>query len=95
MIFAYGKHKGRNVQDVPREYIDWLIEQKERELRVFKAELARREHAEEATLPMMERLALSGYRKLAKECHPDHGGTHEQMLELNASYEKVKTLLRK
>lgn len=31
------------------------------------------------------------YRKLAKERHPDTGGNAEQMKEINAAYEKLKT----
>jgi curved DNA-binding protein CbpA len=27
----------------------------------------------------------SAYRKKAKLCHPDHGGSHEQMARLNAA----------
>lgn len=30
------------------------------------------------------------YRELAKESHPDRGGTHEAMLALNASYERLQ-----
>lgn len=30
------------------------------------------------------------YRELAKEIHPDHGGSHEAMLALNASYERLQ-----
>lgn len=32
----------------------------------------------------------AAYRARAKTLHPDHGGTAEQMAELNAAYERVK-----
>lgn len=32
----------------------------------------------------------AAYRARAKQVHPDHGGTAEQMAELNAAYERVK-----
>jgi hypothetical protein len=31
-----------------------------------------------------------GYRRLAKRFHPDAGGSHELMLELNAAIEKIR-----
>jgi hypothetical protein len=33
-----------------------------------------------------------GYRLLAKQCHPDVGGTHEQMLALNKTVATLKEL---
>jgi hypothetical protein len=32
----------------------------------------------------------AAYRRLAKEHHPDRGGTHEAMIELNDAYDKFK-----
>lgn len=32
------------------------------------------------------------YRELAKKLHPDTGGSHEEMTELNAAYEQAKDL---
>jgi hypothetical protein len=33
------------------------------------------------------------YRRLAKECHPDVGGSHESMLRLNKTYEQLKAIV--
>lgn len=34
---------------------------------------------------------LAAYKKRARELHPDHGGSPEQMAELNEAYAKIKT----
>lgn len=42
-------------------------------------------------LGISESAAVEGirraYRRRAQECHPDHGGSHEAMLEINEAYE--------
>lgn len=35
-------------------------------------------------------LVQAAYRCLAKISHPDHGGSHERMLAINASYERLQ-----
>jgi len=35
-------------------------------------------------------LILAAYRCLARELHPDHGGTHEAMLAINAALDSLK-----
>jgi hypothetical protein len=34
----------------------------------------------------------AAYRRQARECHPDHGGSNEAMTEVNAIYERLSTL---
>ena len=33
----------------------------------------------------------AAYKKRARDLHPDHGGSPEQMAELNEAYAKIKT----
>jgi DnaJ-class molecular chaperone len=37
-----------------------------------------------------DEIVAAGYRALAKERHPDAGGTHERMAELNRAAEALK-----
>jgi hypothetical protein len=43
----------------------------------------------------VERIVLTGYRTLAKECHPDRGGSTADMQQVNLAMEKLRELLRK
>lgn len=94
MKFTFGKHKGKDVKQVPREYIEWLIQTCENDLRQYKKEIERRDQEEEANMTMMDKIILSGFRALAKEAHPDKGGSNEQMRELIASHEALKSLMK-
>lgn len=70
-----------------------MIESNEKSLRIFQAEKARRESVRDAKLPMMERIIQAGFRQLAAQNHPDHGGSTVVMQEINAAYSKLKTVV--
>ena len=36
----------------------------------------------------------AAYRRASKSCHPDLGGSHEQMVELNAAYSFILNELK-
>lgn len=44
--------------------------------------------------PTTRKDAEKAYRKLAQERHPDRGGTHEEMVELNAAIESARKVLK-
>lgn len=50
-------------------------------------------HLSERERALVERIVAIGKRTLSKEFHPDHGGTHEDMIELNLLGEKLKSIL--
>jgi hypothetical protein len=89
----FGKHKGRNVTDLPDSYIDWLkgLEDLREPLR---SEVARewQRRFDPVAPPVMfteaiKREALAtfdiGFKARVMEIHPDHGGSTEQMQALN------------
>ncbi len=43
-----------------------------------------------ATRPEVEK----AYKKKAWKAHPDHGGTNEEMMKVNAAYEAIRTVRR-
>ncbi len=43
-----------------------------------------------ATRPEVEK----AYKRKAWKAHPDHGGTNEEMMKINAAYEAIKTVRR-
>jgi hypothetical protein len=94
---GFGKYKDLPLSDVPRDYLEWLIENSRDKIAFYERELQRRDNIEDANLTMAERLLKSGYRDLMKKHHPDAGGSHESCLEVQAAYdllqEKFKLLL--
>lgn len=91
----FGKYAGYDLRDIPTEYLEWMITQSERTIRDFSAELERRQTFEDASLSMAERIVQAGYRALAKQYHPDFGGTNVQMQELNGTIEALREMLRR
>jgi len=87
----FGKHKGRELRDLPNDYLAWLADRELREpLRSeVEAERARRcytqETAEQYDRAVAARIVATGYRQLSKQLHPDAGGSHADMLALNAA----------
>jgi hypothetical protein len=92
-LIEWGDHAGETWGEVEKDYILWLVEEKEQELDALKDELNRRELLEEAELPMAYQMIRYGYLPLAQKFHPDKGGDEKKMRELNATYEGVKELL--
>ena len=95
MILQFGKYKGYDISNIPEDYLDWLISTTQKTLSDYKEEKARREYMQEASLPWVERVIQAGYRSLAMQHHPDHGGNTEDMRQINAAHEKLKQLVKK
>jgi uncharacterized protein (DUF3820 family) len=95
MVLEFGKYAGRSISDVPEQYLRWLLEHNGKIVAAVKAELEFRETESLANLSMEERIVEAGFRALALKCHPDRdGGSHEEMLELNATTEKLRRRAR-
>lgn len=92
---GFGKYAHLDLEEVPEDYLIWLIENSKQKVRFYEQELARRDMAKEATMDMVEKIVRAGYRELSKKLHPDSGGTNAAMQELNATYEKLKRGINK
>jgi hypothetical protein len=95
MKLKFGKYKDWELRDVPRDYLEWYISSQNETVREFKAELERRDTAEEASLSFIERIVTTGYRELAKKNHPDLGGDTDAMKQVNAAAEALRELIRR
>jgi hypothetical protein len=93
MIITFGKYNGQPLENIPADYIEWLISTRKKDIEMYQRELDRRATAELSTMTMVERIIQSGYRSLAKTMHPDAGGTTEGFQELQGSYEQLKGIL--
>lgn len=96
-IFTFGKYRDRSIQDpaVDSPYLEFLIREQGRVLTACKNELERRAALEQATDTMIKRVVAAGYRTLAKEMHPDVGGSTEQFLELKGAAEVLTQVVEK
>lgn len=95
MKLTFGKHNGSDIRDVPRGYLEWLVENSRNTVSMVEEELARRDLLEEASMTWMERIVTTGYRTLAKQNHPDIGGNADDMKRINSAAEELRLLLRR
>ena len=85
MIIAFGKHKGKRLEDLPTAYLWWLLDECGSVTPAMRREIRRildflLTTGEAIALPP---LASRWYRQLATEFHPDKGGSHEAMKAVN------------
>jgi hypothetical protein len=90
----FGQYKGQPISAVPADYLEFLIKTAEETISDCREELTRREAAAEASLPWVQRVVEAGFRALAKQHHPDHGGTNDAMSELIAAVECLRERVR-
>lgn len=92
-IIPFGKHRGERLEDVPEEYIAWLIERQRSTIEMYEKELDRRRLVEESSMSVVEQIVSAGYKTLAKKLHPDHGGSPDQFRALAAAKEQLGIIL--
>ena len=90
MTLQYGKYNGFGVSEVPSEYLKWLVQSNRESLESAEAELRRREMEDEANVSMAELVIKTGFRELSRRFHPDAGGNHTDMVELNAAMAQLR-----
>jgi hypothetical protein len=95
MILQFGKYKGYDLQHVPLDYLQWLIAQQQKTVEEYQSEIIRRQSLQDAKLSMAERIVQAGFRTLASQYHPDHGGSNDTMRQVIAANEKLKEMLKR
>jgi hypothetical protein len=94
VMLQYGKYKGWDIEEVPDDYVEYMITAKRKDLEIWEGEWQRRELAREAQMPLIMKMAKTGYRAMALQCHPDRGGSEAQMKDLNAAWAQMEETLR-
>jgi hypothetical protein len=96
----FGKYEGMEVRELPDSYLAYILDyQKKNVVREsqliteVEKEIDFRENAHLAELSVAEQIITAGYKALAAKLHPDAGGDHDKMVELNASAEKLRHIL--
>jgi hypothetical protein len=79
---TFGKYAGLDLQDVPQDYIEWVLQKNKDQTAEYEAELDRRAALLQASETLVQKIVNTGYKTLAKTMHPDQGGTDKQMHDL-------------
>ena len=97
----FGKHRGQRLEDIPQSYLCWVLDNVANLSPTLRRQI---EYAlgvnqqQHTTPPPRQDLttAIIGewHRRLAKEFHPDLGGTHEAMKAVNRGREVLMELTR-
>jgi hypothetical protein len=91
ITMPFGKYCGTPIDEIPFEYIEWLIDQDflRQPLRsALEREFERRTcsqecHEKTVDVSLIDEIVSAGLRSLSKKYHPDVGGDHEVMVALN------------
>lgn len=95
MQLTFGKYAGREISDpaVPTAYLAWLYEDRVALDEALKEELARREAEAEGNVTWPERIIAAGFRALAMQHHPDHGGDSDDMRAILGANAELRRLV--
>ena len=94
----FGAHKGQRLDALPNDYLDWLrgLDDLRPRLRAeVNAEHERRSgSARRPVTSIAAEIITRGYRAVAREHHPDVGGSHEGMIAASAAADWLRAQLR-
>ena len=97
----FGRYRGHQIDALPDDYLAWLatLPDLRPTLRAaVDAEVVRRRRSGRRTATpdrsTCETLITAGYRALARQHHPDVGGSHEAMIAATAAAEWLRAQLR-
>lgn len=100
----FGRYRGQQIDALPDEYLAWLAalpDLRPRLRAAVDAEVTRRRPRADArrrsTTPdrsTCEAVITAGYRVLARQRHPDVGGSHEAMIAATAAADWLRSQLR-
>jgi hypothetical protein len=105
VTWPFGRYKGEPVEAAPTSYLAWVWEHVD--LRPPLEDVIREELAErldlypeptparlpEALRPAVRAVVRAGFRQLALDRHPDHGGSDREMRDVLAAREWLEGLV--
>jgi len=93
MRMPFGAHKGVRVCDLPDDYLGWLAGIAYGPLRdAVHAEMCTRSAQDDVRGAAAELIA-AGFRSLAHQAHPDHGGTDDAMRRVLAARDWLRNVV--
>lgn len=96
MKMPFGKHRGGQVEDIPHDYLLWVLDNVKKLSPTLRSEIycvleitGRRGPAKTS---LSTDVAGEWYRRMAREFHPDARGSHEAMVAVNRGREVLLEL---
>lgn len=102
--FPWGKHRGKHVSEVPRDYLIWALNKADAledwQRAAIVLELERRRgtdrpqssEGERRPVPARE-VIQTWYREMSLRFHPDRGGSTVAMQAINHAHDRLKALV--
>jgi hypothetical protein len=97
----FGKHKGEDIDDVPRDYLRWVLSNVDLRDHGLKRAIcdrldmpAEQPRAPEPPVGAIEKLIRAWHRAMALKYHPDRGGSHDAMVAVNDGAEILRALAK-
>ncbi len=100
MRMPFGKHRGEQLGNVPRDYLLWVLDNCGNISPTLRNEIrrilgiGRPSYSPPPQTPLAVSVVDDWYRVLAREFHPDLGGSHEAMKAVNRSRELMLELVQ-
>jgi hypothetical protein len=96
MEMPFGKHKGTKLEEVPKHYLLWILDNCDMKSPTLKSEIekilglqAEERPAVKPSVPDLKPI----YRRMASKYHPDRGGSTEAMVAVNEFWEEISRRL--
>lgn len=96
MEMPFDKHKGMKLEDVPKHYLLWILDNSEIKSPTLEVEIKKVLGLEPGTAADTRPSALdikTVYRRMAAKHHLDRGGSTEAMVAVNEFWEEITKLL--
>lgn len=91
---SFGKYKGKQVSEVPTEYLLWVRNYDRQSMAEVERVLRERKELAAPTIARAEEVITAGKQSLAKKYHPDCGGTNQEMQEVNVAADTLLKLAK-
>jgi len=97
----FGKWKGKSIDSIPADYLEWVLDNteiEERNPRLYQAileELGIESPGGKSTIKPADDVVGKWYKKLATRFHPDkEGGSHEAMVAINEARDLLISMMK-
>lgn len=93
MIMPFGMHKGKRLEDVPEDYLFWVLDHCEPQPGLLRAIEKRLDLLDKPGTALSASIVGPWRRKLSFEFHPDTGGSHQEMKVVNRAADLLAEMM--
>jgi len=100
MRMPFGKHRNKRLEDIPHDYLLWVLDHCDNVSPTLRNEvqrilgIGRYSYTPPPQTPLAVSVVNEWYRRLAREFHPDLGGSHEAMKAVNRGRDLMLELVK-